>query len=108
RGEELARRQGVPVYRVQAFREKPALELAEQLVAGGECYWNSGIFVWKAAKILSELRKHKPELAAAVERIAAAWDTPRRAAILAADRREEATVKQLVEWLKQKGLDKYL
>ncbi|HTK74361.1 MAG TPA: mannose-1-phosphate guanylyltransferase, partial [Gemmataceae bacterium] len=29
-------------------------------------------------------------------------------AILVADRREEATVKQLVERLKQKGLDKYL
>ena len=76
RGPEVARRQGVPAYRVQAFREKPAQELAEQFVAAGDYYWNSGIFVWKAATILDELRRQRPALAGAVERIAAAWDTP--------------------------------
>lgn len=83
RGDELTRRQGVPVYRVKAFREKPALDLAEQFVASGDYYWNSGIFVWRAATILGELRAHKPALADAVERIAAAWDTPHRASVLA-------------------------
>src|SRR5581483_6672001 len=82
RGPEVARRQGVPVYKVRAFREKPAAELAEQFVASGEYFWNSGIFVWKAATILDQLRAQKPVLAAAVERVAAAWDTPRRDAVL--------------------------
>ena len=36
----------------QAFREKPAADVAEQFVASGEYFWNSGIFVWKAATIL--------------------------------------------------------
>ena len=45
-------RQGVSVFRVQAFREKPTADLAEQFVASGEYFWNSGIFVWKAATIL--------------------------------------------------------
>src|SRR5439155_19871622 len=68
RGEALAKRQGVPVYRVQAFREKPAPELAEQYVASGEYYWNSGIFVWRAATILRELRANNPALTDALGR----------------------------------------
>ena len=47
------------VYRVQAFREKPDADVAEQFVASGEYYWNSGIFVWKAATILGELQRQQ-------------------------------------------------
>jgi mannose-1-phosphate guanylyltransferase len=78
RGPELAQRQGIPIYRVGSFREKPHVELAEEFVASGKHYWNSGIFVWRAATIIAELRKNQPKLAAAVERIAAAWRTPQQ------------------------------
>src|SRR5205085_1782882 len=69
RGPELAHRQGVGVYRVRAFREKPSAELAEQFVTSGEYFWNGGIFVWKAATILAALRERQPKLLAAVQRI---------------------------------------
>jgi mannose-1-phosphate guanylyltransferase len=82
RGVELAQRQGVPIYRVGSFREKPHIELAEKYVASGKHYWNSGIFVWRAATILNQLRANQPTLAAGIERIAAAWDTPRREDVL--------------------------
>src|SRR5262249_9129688 len=82
RGPELAQRQGVSVFRVGAFREKPHVELAEQFLASGKHYWNSGIFVWRAATILDQLRANQPKLGAAVERIAASWDTPQREAVL--------------------------
>ena len=82
RGPEVANRQGIAVYRVQAFREKPNHDTAERFVASGEYYWNSGIFVWKAATILEALRERQPKLAAAVQRIAEAWATPRRAEVL--------------------------
>jgi mannose-1-phosphate guanylyltransferase len=82
RGAEVPGRQGAAVYRVQAFREKPALELAEQFFASGEYYWNSGIFVWKVATILKALEAQQPKLHAAVRRIAEAWSTPQRAAVL--------------------------
>jgi mannose-1-phosphate guanylyltransferase len=78
RGAALAPRQGIAVYQVQGFKEKPAAELAENYFTSGEYYWNSGIFVWKAAAVLDGLRKHRPALHDAVQRIAAAWDTPRR------------------------------
>lgn len=78
RGPELALRQGVPVYQVSSFREKPHVELAEQFLASGHYYWNSGIFVWRAATILQALHANQPKLATAVERIAAAWESSRQ------------------------------
>src|SRR5262245_49426008 len=78
RGPEAGRRQGVAVYRVLGFREKPKPEVAEQFVQSGEYYWNSGIFVWRAATVLAALAEHRPQLHAAVGRIAAAWDTRER------------------------------
>jgi mannose-1-phosphate guanylyltransferase len=82
RGPEAANREGVPVYTVQAFREKPAAEIAEGWVASGEYFWNSGLFVWKAATILASLRERQPKLYAAVQRIADAWPTGRRNDVL--------------------------
>src|SRR5262249_34957063 len=51
-------------------------------VSSGEFFWNSGIFVWKAATILTALRERQPKLFAAVERIAEAWPTRERASVL--------------------------
>src|SRR5262249_49760686 len=65
------------------FVEKPKEEKAREYLASGDYYWNSGIFVWKAAAVLGELRRHKPQLYDAVGRIADAWPTPRRAEVLA-------------------------
>jgi mannose-1-phosphate guanylyltransferase len=76
RGEALPMKQGLPIHRVEAFREKPAAPLAEQYLVSGRHFWNSGIFLWKASTILDALRANQPALAAAVERIAAAWETP--------------------------------
>jgi mannose-1-phosphate guanylyltransferase len=76
RAGELTKRQGIPIHRVATFREKPHIELAEEFVASGHHFWNSGIFVWRAATILHELKKNQPKLASAVGRIAAAWGTP--------------------------------
>jgi mannose-1-phosphate guanylyltransferase len=85
RAEEVSHRQGIAVYRVEAFREKPSAELAERFVASGEYFWNSGIFVWKVATILAALRDRHSKLFAAVNRIAEAWKTPDRDRVLAAE-----------------------
>jgi mannose-1-phosphate guanylyltransferase len=82
RGPEAAQRQGIAVRKVQKFHEKPKADVAEQYYVSGQFFWNSGIFVWKAATILSELRRHEPRLHDAVQRIAAAWNTPERTEVL--------------------------
>jgi mannose-1-phosphate guanylyltransferase len=83
RGAQLAQRQGVSVFRVRKFKEKPDPQTAERYVSSGEYFWNSGIFVWKAATVLDALRRHRPALHAAVLRIAEAWSGPRREEVLA-------------------------
>jgi mannose-1-phosphate guanylyltransferase len=47
-------------FRVASFREKPDRAQAEEFVAAGNFFWNSGIFVWKAATILEALEKFEP------------------------------------------------
>jgi mannose-1-phosphate guanylyltransferase len=78
RGGEVATRQGVTVYRVQGFREKPRADVAERFVSSGEYFWNSGIFVWKVRTILAALRDNEPKIYGAVQRIAEGWSTPQR------------------------------
>jgi mannose-1-phosphate guanylyltransferase len=51
--------------RVAHFVEKPDPATAKRLVRGG-CLWNSGIFVWRAADFLAEVRAHCPEIAPAL------------------------------------------
>jgi mannose-1-phosphate guanylyltransferase len=82
RGPEIARRQGIGVFKVQQFKEKPEADVAERFVASGKYFWNSGIFVWKTATILEALRQQRPQIHAAVQRIVEAWDTPRRNEVL--------------------------
>ncbi|HEY2784966.1 MAG TPA: mannose-1-phosphate guanylyltransferase [Fimbriiglobus sp.] len=85
RGADVARRNAIPASRVLAFREKPDAELAERFVVSGQYDWNAGIFVWKCSAILGELKRQRPVLHAAVERIADAWGTPEQADVFRAE-----------------------
>ena len=82
RGPQVASIGGVPVFRVLRFREKPAYDVAEDYLASGDYYWNSGIFCWRAATILERLRLFTPELHAALERIGGALATPNEDTVL--------------------------
>ena len=75
RGPEVGRRNGVGVFRVRGFREKPNADLAEQFLASGEYFWNSGIFVWKVGDRPGRSCASSGRCCtAAVQRIADAWD----------------------------------
>ncbi|MDP9087462.1 MAG: sugar phosphate nucleotidyltransferase, partial [Pseudomonadota bacterium] len=49
-------------YPVAQFIEKPPLDVAQQFVATGDYYWNSGMFVFKASRYLAELRNYAPDI----------------------------------------------
>ncbi len=53
-------------YRVEQFVEKPDLATAESYLADGGYDWNSGMFLFKAARYLEELAAHAPAMLAAV------------------------------------------
>ncbi|MEX2168834.1 MAG: mannose-1-phosphate guanylyltransferase [Pirellulales bacterium] len=83
RGEKLPGASAeAPAFRVESFREKPNAANALQYLSSGDYYWNSGIFVWRAATILDALRERQPEMLARLEAIVAAWDTPQQAEVL--------------------------
>jgi mannose-1-phosphate guanylyltransferase/mannose-6-phosphate isomerase len=54
-----------PAYPVAQFIEKPPLDVAQQYVATGDYYWNSGMFVFKASQYLAELSSLAPDILAA-------------------------------------------
>ncbi|GHX95778.1 Mannose-1-phosphate guanylyltransferase [Vibrio cholerae] len=58
---------GETAYRVAQFVEKPNLATAEQYLASGEYYWNSGMFLFKASRYLKELKAHRPDILHACE-----------------------------------------
>lgn len=47
---------------VAEFVEKPDLDKAQQYVASGDYYWNSGMFLFKASRYLQELEKYAPDM----------------------------------------------
>jgi len=51
---------------VEAFVEKPDLVTAEQYLASGDYYWNSGMFMFKASAFLKELESFRPDILEAV------------------------------------------
>ncbi len=49
-------------YVVRTCAEKPDLATAERFLDSGDFLWNSGIFVWRADSILSQLERYLPEV----------------------------------------------
>ncbi len=47
---------------VKRFVEKPELETAQTYIASGEYYWNSGMFLFKAAHYLKQLENFAPDI----------------------------------------------
>lgn len=50
-------------FTLEKFVEKPCLEKAQEYLASGEYSWNSGMFVFKAATFIEELKVHSLEMA---------------------------------------------
>ncbi len=81
RGTQVGTSNGIPLFRIEAFKEKPKEDVARQFLASGEYDWNSGIFVWKVKTILAQLQANRSDIHDAVVRIAAAWHGPQRLAV---------------------------
>ncbi len=73
------------VLHVRRFIEKPNQLRAEEFVAAGNYYWNSGMFFWTARTLANAVREHLPETAPLLEGIAAAYETPQFAEVFRAN-----------------------
>ncbi len=65
---------GGQTYRVSAFKEKPTLETAREYLQSSEYYWNSGMFAWRTAAILTELKRLLPDNTRGLASLAADWE----------------------------------
>jgi mannose-1-phosphate guanylyltransferase len=72
RGETIPGHPGV--FSVLEFKEKPDRPTAEEYLASGEYWWNSGMFVWRAQTLLDQLNLLQPKTHDAVVELAAAPD----------------------------------
>ena len=57
----------------EQFIEKPPREKAEEYLASGRYFWNSGMFIWKASVILQRIEALLPELYGRLQTIAASF-----------------------------------
>jgi len=64
------------VFRVDSFKEKPDLKLAQQYIRRKEHFWNSGIFVWNVNTIVNSLRIYAPEISEIFEKLLPIYGTP--------------------------------
>ena len=55
-------------FSVARFTEKPSPEGAQRMIESGRCYWNSGMFCFRAGAFLDELALYAPEVLAGAKR----------------------------------------
>jgi len=73
KGDGLGNFEGVEAFEVKAFKEKPQLEVAEELVADGHHVWNSGMFIWRVPTVMSEFERQMPDLFNKLKKIEGSW-----------------------------------
>jgi len=83
RGDLVSAADALPAYRVRQFREKPNRQTAQEYLERGTFYWNSGIFLWRAATILSAIEQHEPQMSSGLAAIGRAIGSPAFAETLA-------------------------
>lgn len=71
RGDVLESIDEINIYDVCEFREKPALETAEEYLETGEYFWNGGMFIFRPEVMIEEFSKHLPRMYEGLETIAA-------------------------------------
>ena len=63
------------VFRVDSFKEKPALDVAKAYIAKNNFYWNSGIFIWNVSTIVNAFRVYQSPIASVFESLMPYYDT---------------------------------
>lgn len=53
---------GIEVFKVNQFKEKPSRNIAQQYYFDRKHLWNSGMFIWTAKAYLQALERHMPQM----------------------------------------------
>jgi mannose-1-phosphate guanylyltransferase len=82
RGTLVGAYEGVDVYQVLRFKEKPDELQAQLMLVGGDHTWNSGMFIWQVERIMQEFSRQMPELASSLAEIDRSWQSPQREQVI--------------------------
>lgn len=69
KGERITQIEGVDLFKVAEFKEKPNIETAQTYVESGNYFWNAGMFVWSVGAISEALALFTPKLKAGLDEI---------------------------------------
>ncbi|MEJ2597731.1 MAG: mannose-1-phosphate guanylyltransferase [Anaerolineales bacterium] len=83
-GEKIGDYHEMEAFRVLRFKEKPDGKTAARFLQSGDHVWNSGMFIWRVERIMAEFDRQMPELAAGLQSIAGAWQTPEEESVIRA------------------------
>lgn len=73
---------GLPVFKLEKFVEKPDYQTAKKFMATGEYFWNSGMYVWSARFFLKALKKYSPATFKALTKIEKVLGTKRQQSVM--------------------------
>ena len=62
---------GLSVYQVDSFTEKPKPTVAQQYYYGRQHLWNSGMFIWSVESVLQSIHQCQPEMGSLLSKYAA-------------------------------------
>lgn len=62
-------------HKVVKFVEKPDTQTAEKYLNDGRFLWNSGMFVWRSATVLEEIKKYIPDVFTCISKIGKSLNT---------------------------------
>lgn len=82
--DQFKRINGMHVFTVDSFTEKPKLAKARAFIATGKYFWNANNYVWTSSAILDAFRLHLPSVYAQLVKVEAALGTRQQAAALEA------------------------
>lgn len=83
KGDPLGKFEGLDVFQVKKFKEKPQEAQARAMIANGDHVWNSGMFIWRVDAVMDEIARQMPELFKNLADISAGWITDNKMDILA-------------------------
>lgn len=63
-------KKGEGIVPVEAFKEKPSVEVAEGYLRDGGYYWNAGIFMFRVGTMISQIRRFLPQTASLMDELA--------------------------------------
>jgi mannose-1-phosphate guanylyltransferase len=76
RGELWKTENGLDIFALKQFHEKPDQATAEEYIASGNYSWNSGMFIWPVDRVMAEFERNVPDLHRSLEQLAAVIGQP--------------------------------